>query len=46
MGKSKDAYRLLMGKPLRKCLLPKSRRRWEDNIKINLMELVFKIEVG
>jgi hypothetical protein len=35
------AYRILVGKPERKRLLGRSRRRWEDNIKIGLQEVGF-----
>jgi hypothetical protein len=34
-----DAYRSLAGKPEGKCPLGRPRRRWEDNIKINLREI-------
>jgi len=33
------AYRVLMGKPERKRLLGRPRRRWEDNIKMDLQEV-------
>jgi hypothetical protein len=33
MGKSRDAYRILVGKPEGRRLLGRSRRRWEENIK-------------
>jgi hypothetical protein len=36
MGDKRNAYRVLVGKPEGKRPLRKSRRRWEDNIKINL----------
>jgi hypothetical protein len=39
MGKKKNAYRILMGKPERKRLLGRPRRRWEDDIKIDLREI-------
>jgi hypothetical protein len=32
-------YRVLVGKPKRKRLLGRPRRRWEDNIRINLQEV-------
>jgi hypothetical protein len=35
----KSAYRILEGKLLGKCPLGKLRRRWEDNIKIDLREI-------
>jgi hypothetical protein len=34
MGERRSAYRVLVGNPGRKRLLGRSRRRWEDNIKI------------
>jgi hypothetical protein len=36
MGEKKNAYSILVGKPERKKLLGRSRRRWVDNIKIDL----------
>jgi hypothetical protein len=36
MGEKRNAYRLLVGKPLGKKPLGRPRRRWVDNIKINL----------
>jgi len=36
MGERRCVYRVLMGKPKGKRPLEKPRRRWEDNIKINL----------
>jgi hypothetical protein len=35
----RNAYRILMGKSERKKLLVRPRRKWEDNIKINLREI-------
>jgi hypothetical protein len=35
----KDEYRILAGKPKRRKILGKSSRRWEDNIKKDLLEL-------
>jgi hypothetical protein len=35
MGEKTDAYRILVGRPERKRPLGRSRRRWEDNIKID-----------
>jgi hypothetical protein len=34
----RNAYRLLIGKSVEKTLLGRSRRIWEDNIKIDLKE--------
>jgi hypothetical protein len=39
MGKGKGVYRVLVGKPEGKRSLGRPRRRWEDNIKINLQEV-------
>jgi hypothetical protein len=38
MGKKKNAYRILVGKPGGKRLLGRPRRRWVDNIKMDLRE--------
>jgi hypothetical protein len=39
MGEKRNAYRILVGKPERKRLLGRQRRRSVDNIKINLGEI-------
>jgi hypothetical protein len=39
MGKKRNVYRLLVGKPERKRPLGKPRRRWIDNIKMDLLEI-------
>jgi hypothetical protein len=39
MGENKNAYRILMGKPEGKRPLGRPRRRWEDNIKMDLREI-------
>jgi len=39
MGESKDVYRVLVGKPKGKRPLGRSRRRWENNIKMDLQEV-------
>jgi hypothetical protein len=36
MGAKRNAYRILVGKPEGKRPLGRPRRRWEDNIRINL----------
>jgi hypothetical protein len=36
-GEKRDVYRLLVGKPERKRPLGRPRRRWRDNIKMNLL---------
>ena len=39
MEQSRNAYRVLVGKPEGKRLLGRPRRRWEDNIKIDLRDV-------
>jgi len=39
MGERKGRYRVLVGKPEGKRTLGRPRRRWEDNIKMNLQEV-------
>jgi hypothetical protein len=39
MGERRGVYRVLVGKPERKGPLGKPRRRWEDNIKVDLQEV-------
>jgi hypothetical protein len=39
MGETRNAYRILVGKPEEKRSLGKSRRRWVDNIKMDLGEI-------
>jgi hypothetical protein len=39
MGERRGAYRALVGKPEGRRLLGKPRRRWEDNIKMDLREV-------
>ncbi|KAJ4439386.1 hypothetical protein ANN_07508 [Periplaneta americana] len=39
MGKSRNAYRVLVGRPAGKRPLGRPRRRWEDNIKMDLREV-------
>jgi hypothetical protein len=39
MGEKRNVYRLLVGKPDGKRPLGSPRRRWIDNIKINLLEI-------
>jgi len=38
MGKERGIYRGLVGKPERKRPLGRPRRRWEDNIKMDLQK--------
>jgi hypothetical protein len=39
MGENKNAYTILMGKPEGKRPLGRPRRRWVDNIKMDLREI-------
>ena len=39
MGERRGVYRVLVGKPEGKRPLGRPRRRWEDNIKIDLQEV-------
>jgi hypothetical protein len=39
MGKGRDIYRVLVGRPESKRPLGRSRRRWEDNIKLDVREI-------
>jgi hypothetical protein len=39
MGEKRVVYRVLVGKPEGKRLFGRPRRRWEDNIKIDLQEV-------
>jgi len=39
MGEERSVYRFLMGKPEGKRPLGRPRRRWEDNIKVDLQEV-------
>jgi hypothetical protein len=39
MGKKRNAYRLLVGKPEEMRLLGRPRRRWLDNIRMDLEEV-------
>jgi len=39
MGERRGVYRVLLGKPEGKRPLGRPRRRWEDNIKMDLQEL-------
>jgi hypothetical protein len=38
-GKNRNAYRILVGKPEGKRPLRRPRRRWKDNIKMDLREI-------
>jgi hypothetical protein len=41
MGKKRNVYRLLLGKPEGKRPLGRPRRRWVDNTRIDLREVGF-----
>jgi hypothetical protein len=43
MGKKKNLYRLLVGKPQGKRPLGRPRHRWIDNIKMDLLETGFSV---
>ena len=50
MGDTRGVYKVLVGKPEGKRALGRPRRRWDDNIKMNLLEMgcggVERIEVA
>jgi hypothetical protein len=39
MGEGRGVYRVLVGKPEGKRLLGRPRRRWEDNVRMDLQEV-------
>jgi hypothetical protein len=39
MGEKRNVYRLLVGKPEGKRALGRPRRRWIDNIKLDILEI-------
>jgi hypothetical protein len=39
MGEERGVHRVLVGKPEEKMSLGRPRRRWEDNIKMDLQEI-------
>jgi hypothetical protein len=43
MGEKRNVYRLLLGKPEGKRPLGRPRRRWIDNIKMDLLEIGFSV---
>ncbi|KAJ4451247.1 hypothetical protein ANN_02708 [Periplaneta americana] len=46
MGESRNAFRVLVGGPAGKRPLGRPRRRWEDNIKMDLREVGYDVETG
>jgi hypothetical protein len=36
MGEKRNAYKITVGKPQRKRLLGRPRRRWEDNVRMEI----------
>jgi len=46
MGEGRDVYRVLLGKPEGKRALGRPRRRWEDNIKMDLQEVECGVWIG
>ena len=44
MGEGRGVYRVLVGKPEGKRPLGRPRRRWEDNIKLDLQEVGWDCE--
>jgi hypothetical protein len=43
MGEMKNAYKILVGKSEVKIPLGRPRRRWKDNIRMNLREIVWEV---
>ena len=46
MGEGRGVHRVLVGKPEGKRPLGRLRRRWEDNIKMDLQEVVGVVGAG
>jgi hypothetical protein len=46
MGEKRNVYRLLVGKPEGKRPLGRSRRRWVDNIKMDILETGWRVWTG
>jgi hypothetical protein len=46
MGEKRNVYRLLVGKPEGKRPLGRPRRRWIDNIKIDILEIGLSVVDG
>jgi hypothetical protein len=43
MGEMKNAYQILVGKPEGKRACGRPRRRWDDNIKMDLREIAWEV---
>jgi hypothetical protein len=41
MGETRNAYRILVGKPVGKRPLERLRRKWVDNIKMNMIAIIW-----
>jgi hypothetical protein len=46
MGERRGVYRVLVGKPEGKMQLVRPRRRWEDNIKVDIHEVEWDVRTG
>jgi hypothetical protein len=46
MGEGRGAYRVLVGRPEGRRPLGRPRRRWEDNIKMDLQEVGWRAWTG
>jgi hypothetical protein len=46
MGEGRGAYRILVGRPEGRRPLGRPRRRWEDNIKMDLQEAGWEVWTG
>jgi hypothetical protein len=46
MGEVRGAYNILVGRPEGRRPLGRPRRRWEDNIEMDLREIVLGIWIG
>ena len=46
IGKRRDVYRILVGKPEGKRPLGRPRSRWDDNIKMDLQKIVCGVWTG
>jgi hypothetical protein len=44
MGEKRRSYRILVGKPEGRRKLERPRRRWEDNIKMDLREVAWGLD--